>query len=304
MAVILCATAGFFIYKNLTSEKDMPVNEGAGDTVKTNTVQTKAVTTITSTEVNGYKINFTHSSFADSIIDESNKIDITKEGKKIWGEVIDQDFGGFYVDGVGDWIKDADDLKKKAIEDITGNGIPELIIKGYSGGAHCCFHTYIIELSNPISILFDLDTGNSGIEFKDLNNDGVMELVTNEDVFAYWYTSFAASPMPEVVLSLQNGKYRADPKYMRKAVPTGKEIKAEADGVESWSGAQGPEVTWKYAIDLIYSGNMPSAKKYVDLAWRPDIAGEFKSKEEFWRELDETIKDSPYYNDLAPFFNL
>lgn len=299
ICVVAILVAGVFAYKGLKPKSETPENTGEIDNI-----QKKAVTTVTSIEVNGYKINFTHSTLNDSMVEENSTIEITRDGKKIWGEIMDQDFGGFYVKEVGDWIESADDLKKKAIKDITGNGIPELILSGYSGGAHCCSHEYIIELSNPISVLLDLNTGNYGIEYKDLNNDGIMELVTYEDTFSYWHTSFNASPSPKVVLSLQNGKYKADSKYMRQIAPTSKEIKDMASSIVDWSGAQGPEVAWKYAIDLIYSGNIASAKKYVDFAWRPDNAGDFGTKEEFWKELNSQIKESAYYNDLASFFNL
>jgi len=301
---IIILIAGSFYFLNNKTGKNIPVAKGLGNIVQTNSVQAKKVTSVTSTKVNGYEINFTRSSYEDSMIDGSSEIDITKDGKQVWGKIMDQDFSGFYVDEPGDFIKNADELKTKAIKDITGNGIPELFVEGYSGGAHCCSHSYIVELSDPIKVLFDLDTGDNGIEFKDLNHDGIMELSTNEDVFAYWHTSFAASPMPEVVLSLQNGKYKADPKYMRKPAPTDAEIKKMADSVESWSGAQGPDVAWKYAINLIYSGNVASAKKYVDLAWQSGDAGDFGAKAEFWKELDDQIKTSPYYKDLSSFFNL
>jgi len=187
-----------------------------------------------------------------------------------------------------------------------------MIIEGYSGGAHCCIHNYIIELSNPLSILFDLDTGDNGIEFDDLNKDGIMEIITREDVFAYWYTSFAGSPMPRVVLSLQNGKYKADPKYMRKIAPTNKEIKEMANNLESWAERDSiyPEIAWRiYAIDLIYSGNIASARKYVDLVWHYNDDGKFedykfKTKKDFWEELESQTKESPCYKDLALFLNL
>jgi len=305
---VIILIAGSFYLSNNKTEKNIPVEDGAGNVVETDTVQTKEVTTVTSTEVNGYKIEFSSDGIS---MEGSSNVVVLKDNQKMF-EATDAVFSGFYVGEVGDWIENAGDLKEKAIKDITGNGIPELFLDGYSGGAHCCTHNYIIELSNPISILFDLDTGDSGIEFKDLNNDGIMELVTREDVFAYWHTSFVGSPMPRVVLSLQNGKYKADPKYMRKPALTDAEVKKMADDLESWADKDGiyPEVAWRiYAIDLIYSGNIASARKYVDLVWHYNDDGTleeyaFKTKEDFWKELDEQIKTSPYYNDLVSFLNL
>jgi len=260
---------------------------------------------ISTTDVHGYTIEFTHSFIEDEPdVSYGSKIRILKDGKFVFEAEEMQDFGGFYSYEVGDWLRNADELKKRAVKDVTGDGILELFIEGYSGGSHCCFQNYVIQLSNPIAILLDLDTGDYGINFKDLNNDGVMEIETNEDVFAYWHTSFSASPMPPVVLSLRNGKYKADPTLMLKQPPTDTEIIKMASTIESWSGSAGPEVAWKYAIDLIYSGNIKSARKYVDLAWRENDNKEFGTKDNFWKELEEQTQTSPYYADLSAFLGI
>jgi hypothetical protein len=264
-------------------------------------IQSKTITT-TSVDFNGYKINFTYKTYENGTVNYGSEISIEQNGNQVWEKIYDEDFSGFYVNEVGDSIKNADDLKNKAIKDINNDGIPELVIKGYSGGAHCCSHLYIVELNNPISILLDLETGDWGTQFEDLNNDGVYEISTKEDVFTYWHTSFAASPAPDVVLSFRDGKYKADPKYMRKSAPTDAEIKTQAGSVESWSSAQGPEVAWEYAIKLIYSGNIASARKYVDLCWQNNA--EFESKNKFWEDLFDTIKNSPYYDDLSPYLGV
>ncbi len=108
--------------------------------------------------------------------------------------------------------------------------------------------------------------------------------------------------MPTVILSLQNGRYKADPTYMHKKVPTDDEIAKMAESVTSWSGSAGPEVAWIYPIDLIYYGNRESAQKYVDLAWRDNTNEAFKSKEDFWNQIESKLTTSPYYADLWPYF--
>ncbi len=260
---------------------------------------------MTTTEIQGYEIRF-EKGFLPKRPDTMiwSRVSILQDGAMVFNtEELDL-FSGFYIDEPGDWIKNADDLVNGAIKDINGNGIPELILLGHSGGAGCCHDNYVIEFSSPISILMDLHTGNESINFKDLNNDGVFEIETNEDVFNYWNASHLASPSPRVVLSLQNGEYRADPSFMRQPAPADLEIRGIANAVKSWSGSAGPEVAWKYALDLIYSGNTASAKKYVDLAWRENDPGDFGTKENFWRELINQIHTSPYYIDLVAFFEI
>lgn len=258
----------------------------------------------TTTDILSYEIDFVQSFVDESHINKTNKIFLRNNNSVVFATEVDQDFGGFYVDKVGDWLDNANEIKMKAVKDITGNGIPELILSGYSGESHCCSHNYIIELSDPISILLDIDTGDYGIEFKDLNNDKIMEIETYDSVFSYWNTSFGASPAPYVVMSLQNDKYKADPKLMRKSPPTDTDIKKMADAVTSWSASAGPEVAWKYVIDLIYSGNINSARKYVDLAWHNSDYGDFKTKDNFWNELKMQIAKSVYYKDLSGYFGI
>lgn len=266
--------------------------------------------TTTSIDIHSYTIKFERrftkdANNKDKILE--TRITLSNGGKNVFAKMSkDYDWEHFYVIG-GEYnqIDSADDIKKFAIKDLNKNGVPELVFVLYSGGMHCCSKNYIIELSNPISFLLDLDTGNQFItEFKDLNHDGIMEIETYEDVFTYWNTSYGASPMPRVVLSIQDGVYKANSALMREPAPTDAVLQRKAKVIESWSGAVGPEVAWKYAIDLIYSGNISSAKKYVDLAWRNDGYGAFKTKESFWRELVDRIVQSPYFSDLSSYLGL
>lgn len=264
---------------------------------KTIDKEDKAMFETSTIDLNGYTIEYTRTLATDDFnINSWSNVRILKGKKTVFDieETRSHALSGFYVKGMGD--------NDTPMKDVTGDGVPELIILDFSGGFHCCSHYYVIELSDPLSILLDLDAGNQGIYFKDLNNDGVMEIETNEDVFSYWYTSFVGSPMPRVVLSLQGGKYKADATLMRKPAPTDTEVRKMADMIKGWGGWASPEVAWLYAIDLIYSGNITSAQKYVDLAWRKNDTGRFETKENFWYELNEQIQKSPYYDDLWQYF--
>ncbi|MCX6715673.1 MAG: VCBS repeat-containing protein [Candidatus Taylorbacteria bacterium] len=281
----------FLFFRNTISQDKVTVPVSEKTTIAT-----------TTSVMNGYTIEFVRSSYLIDSTANWSKILILKNDNIVFQDDRAEEFSGFYSKGVGDWITDVGELKSKALKDITGDGKPELVFTSYSGGSHCCSHNYIIGLTDPIHFYLNLDTGDSGIVFKDLNHDGKMEIETYEDIFAYWHTSFGASPMPRVVLSLQDDVYKPDTKLIRESAPPDAEIRAKAAEVTSWSGAAGPDVSWKYAIDLIYSGNIISARKYVDLAWREN--GEFKTKEEFWQELTDQIHKSPYYSDLHSYFGI
>jgi hypothetical protein len=95
--------------------------------------------------------------------------------------------------------------------DVTGEGDPDLIVEEYSGGAHCCGGTYILNLSADVrriripcpprgnaSRLGPDPGGASG--FHDLDGDGMFEFVTWDDSFAYEFDSYANSPGVPVAL--------------------------------------------------------------------------------------------------------
>jgi hypothetical protein len=52
---------------------------------------------------------------------------------------------------------------------------------------------------------------------------------------------------------------------------------------------------------MIYSGNLQTALRYFDLAWRPDVDG----KDEFKREFFSCrLRKSPYWKEIADMNNV
>lgn len=92
-------------------------------------------------------------------------------------------------------------------DDLTGNGVPDLFIEGYSMGAHCCFEYHLFELGPELKLLWQGLTLDAGAVLKDLDGDGSAEIVTGDMSFAYEFCSFAASPGPLVVLDLVGEQY-------------------------------------------------------------------------------------------------
>jgi hypothetical protein len=101
-------------------------------------------------------------------------------------------------------------------QDINADGFPELIVRSWSGGAHCCQTTSIYSVADQASLILSINTGNCLGQFEDLDKDGKLEFVTCDDGWAYEYCSFASSPMPTVVLAFDVDRKRyfpATPKY-------------------------------------------------------------------------------------------
>lgn len=109
-----------------------------------------------------------------------------------------------------------------SLQDLDADKIPEVIIKTYSGGAHCCTnHTVYLWQENKQEFK-QIETGaldGEGGTFKDLDNDGKLEFMTYDNSFLYAFSSYAGSFPPSLILRIENGEFidvtRNYPEYLR-----------------------------------------------------------------------------------------
>jgi hypothetical protein len=188
-------------------------------------------------------------------------------------------------------------------KDITGDGIPELIIGVWSGGAHCCFSIIIFSLGEEFKKIAEIEGGDSSFEFRDFEGDGIYELVGRDWIFAYWETSFAQSPAPQIVLRYLHGRYVLATDLMKKQPPEKKEIQAKIDEMNNAFAKSAafddetPPELWQYMLDLIYSGNGKIALTFFDKAW-PDHR---EGKEEFLAAFKAQLAKSSYWPEIKAF---
>ena len=173
----------------------------------------------------------------------------------------------------------------KATLDKTGDGIPDIMINFFSGGAHCCFETYFINLGETAEMVDSIGTGHVGIGVSGKNPNGGLLFETADNGFAYWLTYFANSPFPDVILEFRNGKLRPNFALMKKPAPSLSVLKRKAFAarqllsLEPYKGednensvlykedAQVDTVFWGDMLDLIYTGHEDLAWQYLDLVW-------------------------------------
>jgi hypothetical protein len=87
--------------------------------------------------------------------------------------------------------------------DIDRDGRKEAIVEYYSGGAHCCSVYYVYkEEDSALKLVESILLGNASSPiFKDIDKDGVMEILTLNDTFAYFGgLCYACSPFLPLVL--------------------------------------------------------------------------------------------------------
>ncbi len=90
------------------------------------------------------------------------------------------------------------------VADLDGDGEPEVLLDLYTGGAHCCSYTWIYRYTGTGYSGKQAIWGDVGYTLKDLDGDGIPELNSFDDRFAYAFTDFADSWFPP-----QIWRYRA-----------------------------------------------------------------------------------------------
>lgn len=195
-------------------------------------------------------------------------------------------------------------------DDLTGLGVPNVLITTWTGGEHCCLAFYIFELGKSVNVL-RLDAGDNNLSR--LKYDPASHTWFFEDAdwnFDFWKTGFADSPAPAIALSARSeadGRhaFHLDWSKMRKPAPTPDEFKQLVNDLrkdEGWKDTAKdhaehiPPALWGDMLDLIYSDNTESAWKLLDAAWPSKKPG----KSTFISEFCEQLTQSTYINDLRP----
>ncbi len=162
---------------------------------------------------------------------------------KVWDTSVGSvwEYGRAMVEVIGpdgsvstiDWVSRLDPVSG---QDITGDGNPDLVIERYSGGASCCFSYVVLSLGEDLtSIDLPLDCP-AQATFRDLDSDGIPEVIGTDDSFRCVCCCCANSPLPIVVLryDLEQGYVPAGPDFPEIYDAVIPEYRAKAEG--RWDG--------------------------------------------------------------------
>jgi hypothetical protein len=191
-------------------------------------------------------------------------------------------------------------------KDITGNGIPNIVIAGHTGGKVCCYIYYILEFAEELKLIDTVEAAPSSSGFKDIDNDGKYEIVTNDSIFMYWNLASAASPYPQVVLELnQSNNYAVANDVMRKPPPSLSTLREKAHDLQSsftndHSHAETYQMmspmAFSYMVDLVYSGNKKAARTFCKYYYF--FAGSTEQDNLFWEAFVERLSSSRYFEEI------
>ena len=189
--------------------------------------------------------------------------------------------------------------------DITGRGVPNLVVSEWSGGAHCCLSFHIFEIGKEfrrIAVLDALD--NDGAHFEKIGSDKrlvfvMYDLTTFSEFGDYWCDrDFKTPPASGIMLRYINGKYRLAIDLMRKPAPSSRKIASMIEEVQrNWPygcSVPIPKRLWEIMLDLVYSGNAELAWQVFDRAWMPGTSG----KEEALKAFRSELEKSPYWEEI------
>jgi hypothetical protein len=216
----------------------------------------------------------------------------------------------------------------KSTIDKTGDGIPDVMIQYFSGGAHCCSAMYFINLGETVETVDVLGMGDFEVLGIDKNPAGGLLFRTADGAYGFWLTSFATSAKPVVVLDFKNGKLQLNFDLMKKPAPSLAVLKNKAEfyrqklslapyrgeentyqppdfidpfykedaypnnGNETYKGVVYRNVVfWGPMLDLIYTGNEELAWQFLDLVWPPQKQG----KALFIRDFKKQLLESHYW---------
>lgn len=160
-------------------------------------------------------------------------------------------------------------------KDCTGDGEPDLIIEGFSGGAHCCTTYAVLQLGERARALGVIEAGNAAY-WRETATPGVLEMLGADYTFDYWLVPHVESPAPTVVLRWDGSRFALYTPSMAQPAPDEAAFAALVTRLGSlparadFSGRTiPPPELWRAMLDLAYAGHEPLAWRLSEAAWNP-----------------------------------
>ena len=165
-------------------------------------------------------------------------------------------------------------------QDVNGDGTPDIVLEGYSGGAHCCWTYYVVSLGAQPQLLAKFEN-ERGAAFRINQSTGRMEIETLDGNFDYFdELCHACSPFPDVYMRL-DGKKLVDvsrehlAQYDQTIQSLEKEIPARQLKVFLQAENKEEKVGWeevssnvvRIVLAYLYSGRKQQARNTLRKMW-------------------------------------
>lgn len=182
-------------------------------------------------------------------------------------------------------------------ENVTGDGLPDLVVYAFNGNAYLFPTLHIYELGPDLREVFGLDEYVYGFKKTDQGADWKIFLGDEAALMQWGHVWYGI----QVIMAFDNEakKYRLVDSLMRKPLPSRQDLDRMADEIrkdEAWEYVPGSERMTIEILELIYGGNGSYVDQLLERAWNPKFPG----KAEFRAELiDCYLRRSSWWNDLA-----
>jgi hypothetical protein len=228
------------------------------------------------------------------------ELSISKEGENVFS--LRRDKGSFKILETGYGI----DVSMG--NDITGDGMPNLVIQEWTGGVPCCTLFHIFQIGESFRHIQTIDNW-QGDRFPFTNDEPGTGL---EFILFDWSPYSGSGPQSdsigaEIFLKYNGVSYEISYDLMHYSPPIDPDIGRWASTMHKAYSIDGSRAKafvevemCKRLTSLIYSGNMHATGNVIDLAWPDEMIG----KEEFRKNYQLSIEGSPYWEDLKIINNI
>lgn len=189
------------------------------------------------------------------------------------------------------------------VREITGDGVPDVIIDVFTGGAHCCSISTIVR-STPKSWGSPRvhDWADHSYQLKDAGGSTTPEFITDDPRFTGAYAAYAVSASPIRIFSMEGGQLKVVttqfPDWIRQDVTQWEqrwqEIGKETDPEIVAQGGRAAVAAW--VADLVLLQQFDAAKAVLAAA---QARGDFKDAPGFGGQLGHDLKAWGYLTDPA-----
>ncbi len=211
---------------------------------------------------------------------------------------------------LADWISATWSIRGTT-RDLNGDGLPDVVVESYSGGAHCCTSVHVFDPANGFHHLFSFTLGNTGFVFIDPDGDGHWELLVRDNIFSYWAAAFVYTPFPDAVLGYRDETLEVATDIMQRPLDAllaesrcgdapctvarvADVLRDEITSAEGWNVYEDRGFLG-FILKYMYAGHAGTAWQVLDRAWPLDEA----SKVAFRTSLLRQLLKSPYWGALV-----
>lgn len=161
------------------------------------------------------------------------------------------------------------------VTDLDLDGEPEVLLRTYTGGAHCCFVADVLVYQPATGgyAVVTRDFGDAGWQLTDLEDDLRFEFVGADARFGYRFTAFAYSGMPIQIFRFTGGAFknvsktyparlRADARSWKRLIKRGLKRGKRRSGAD----LRGFYAAW--TADMCRLGQARAARRELNMAAR------------------------------------